>query len=383
MDKIQKGLFFFINGLFVAKYSLRLGYNPFVALGLYAACAIVVMYLVLKSNHLPENKAIKIAYLFACISIVAIIALLQSLINPLQLQVDRWSAIHNFLQNLFQGIYPYAAKTHLGGYGSPFPVWQFFHIPFYLLSNVGLGMVFSVIILFIFLIRYFRLYRSALSFLILLIISPAFWYEVAVRSDLIYNFILCLVAIGWIHKQKYTIQKQAYGLGILCGLFLSTRLAVIIPFAVFLLPDFFAASPKQKFIFGLSAAGTFVLTFLPFICWNFNALLFFKYSPFVLQTRQGSVWEVLLLIALTLFLSSRWKGNLKLCCSSIAVILVVFVAQTFVHRMINEHFAYNLFSPAYDITYFTMALPFVLFAIINKPGFQFSNQQKVHPNTES
>ena len=146
MDKIQKGLFFFINGLFVAKYSLRLGYNPFVALGLYAACAIVVMYLVLKSNHLPENKAIKIAYLFACISIVAIIALLQSLINPLQLQVDRWSAIHNFLQNLFQGIYPYAAKTHLGGYGSPFPVWQFFHIPFYLLSNVGLGMVFSVII---------------------------------------------------------------------------------------------------------------------------------------------------------------------------------------------------------------------------------------------
>lgn len=383
MDKIQKGLFFFINGLFVAKYSLRLGYNPFITVGLYAACAIVVIYLVLKSNHLTENKAIKTAYLFACISIVAIIALLQSRIDPLQLQVDRWSAIHNFLQNLFQGIYPYAAKTHLGGYGSPFPVWQLFHIPFYLLGNVGLGMLFSVIILFIFLIRYFRFYRPALSFLILLIISPAFWYEVAVRSDLIYNFILCLVAIGWIHKQKYSIQKQAYGLGILCGLFLSTRFAVIIPFAVFLLPDFFTANLKKKIIFGLCAAGTFVLTFLPFICWDLNALLFFKYSPFVLQTRQGSVWEVILLIALTLLLSSRWKGDLKLCCSCIAVILVVFVAQTFVHRMINEHFAYNLFSPAYDITYFTMALPFVLFAIIDKPGFQFSNQQKVHPNTES
>jgi len=51
--------------------------------------------------------------------------------------------------------------------------------------------------------------------------------------------------------------------------------------------------------------------------------------------------------------------------------------------MMNEHFAYNLFSPAYDISYFTMALPFVLFAIINKPGFQFSNQQRVHPNKES
>ena len=383
MRNLQRFLFLIVNSLFVIKYTIRLGYNPIVFTCLYCLFVLLVWWLLSKKDHYPKIVESKFLY-FSVLSLLFIgIILLYCFIDPLKLQIDRWSAIRNFIQNLFNGVYPYAARTHLGGYGSPFPVWQLFHIPFYLLGNVGFGMAFSIALLCIFMVWYFDSYHQAVCYIILLSISPAFWYEVAVRSDLIYNFILCLVAIGWIHKQKYTIQKQAYGLGILCGLFLSTRLAVIIPFAVFLLPDFFAAIPKQKFLFGLSAAGTFVLTLLPFICWNFNALLFFKYSPFVLQTRQGSVWEVLLLIALTLFLSSRWKGNLKLCCSSIAVILVVFVAQTFVHRMMNEHFAYNLFSPAYDISYFTMALPFVLFAIINKPGFQFSNQQKVHPNTES
>ena len=67
-------------------------------------------------------------------------------IDPYSIKVDRWSAIHNFLTCLLAGEYPYAAQTHLGGYGSPFPVWQLFHLPFYLLGNVGLSLIVAVII---------------------------------------------------------------------------------------------------------------------------------------------------------------------------------------------------------------------------------------------
>lgn len=66
---------------------------------------------------------------------------MQYLIDPYQIQVDRWSAIHNFINYLVHGRYPYMAPTHLGGYGSPFPVWQFLHIPFYYLNNVGLSLL--------------------------------------------------------------------------------------------------------------------------------------------------------------------------------------------------------------------------------------------------
>jgi hypothetical protein len=287
-------------------------------------------------------------------------------INPYAIHVDRWSAIHNFLHNLFQGLYPYSAKTHLGGYGSPFPIWQAFHIPFYLLGDVGLGMLFSIITLSIFLIWLFDNYLKAFLFNVLLAISPAFWYEVAVRSDLFYNFILCLIAITYIHKKRYSIQQHFLGLGILCGLFLSTRFSIVIPFAIYLFSDFIRSDIKQKFTFGAIIILVFIISFLPFIFWNFNTLFFFEYNPFILQTRQGSLLEVVLISSLGVFLSLKWKANILLCSSYISITLFILVSVTFLHRMISEHFVNGLFSSSYDITYFNMALPFIIFALASK-----------------
>jgi len=362
MNKLQRILFLFINSLFVAKYSIRGGLNPYISVSVYCLFIILIWLFISKSKLLSNSKP-KIVYIFTTVILFIGILLLHFIINPYSLQVDRWSAIHNFLQNLFNGVYPYSAHTHLGGYGSPFPVWQAFHIPFYLMGNVGLGMLFSVIMLSIFLIWFFNDYRKAYIFFILLLISPAFWYEAAVRSDLIYNFILCFIAIGFIHKKRYSIQQQALGLGILCGLFLSTRFAIVIPFAIFLFPDFVRAGIKQKIIFGGVAIMVFVISFLPFVFWSNNTLFFFKYNPFVLQTRQGSLLEVLIISILGIYLSTKWKGNISNCFEYIAICIVTLVIITFTHRMISDHFVNGLFDSAYDITYFNMALPFVIYVL--------------------
>ena len=114
------------------------------------------------------------AIIVVCVFVLLIIG--QACINPYQINVDRWSAIHNFISELLEGRFPYKAETHLHGYGSPFPVWQILHIPFYLLGNVGLS--FSVGT-FLFLHSMYRLWGTRVSFIafILLIASPAYLYR--------------------------------------------------------------------------------------------------------------------------------------------------------------------------------------------------------------
>jgi hypothetical protein len=290
------------------------------------------------------------------------IFLLLHFINPYSVQVDRWSAIHNFIQNLFAGQYPYAAHTHLGGYGSPFPVWQFFHIPFYLLGDVGLAGLFSFILIVVLLFWLFNSYRQSLLFLIFLIISPAFWYEVAVRSDLLYNMFLCFLCIGILYKKKFSIINQYIIVGVLCGLFLSTRLPIVIPFSLFLFPSFFKAKTKAKAVFIIIVITVFVLSFLPFIFWDSQMIFFFKYNPFILQTRQGSIFEVLVLAILGIYLSFRWK-TIDQCFFYTSICLTLTVVISFLYRMAISDFANSLFSVSYDITYFNMALPFIIFTL--------------------
>jgi hypothetical protein len=291
------------------------------------------------------------------------IIFLHIVIDPMTIQVDRWSAIHNFIQTLFQGKYPYLAQTHLGGYGSPFPFWQFLHIPFYLLGDVGLGMLFMIVLLSISLKLIMKSYNNALIYLILLIASPAFWYEVLVRSDLLYNFLLCFLVIAFIHRKNITINNNTFLLGILCGLILSSRLSVIIPFAIYLFPDFWHSGLKKQVKFLLIGLFSFILTFTPLLIWDFNSLIFFKFNPFILQSRQGSIFEVIVLISLIIFFAFRWKSDFTKQFYYTGIVIVSFVLITFLHRMISDNFTNGLFSSSYDLTYFNMALPFIIHTI--------------------
>jgi len=132
-------LYLAVNVLFVIKYSLRVLSVEWVFL-------VVLVYIIGVSGlFYLINKLRKVhdIVLFFTVSIgIVLLIFAQYSIDPCLLQVDRWSAIHNFLDNLLHGEYPYSARTHLGGYSSPFPVWQLFHFPFYFLGNVGLSIFF-------------------------------------------------------------------------------------------------------------------------------------------------------------------------------------------------------------------------------------------------
>ncbi len=351
-------LYVALNSLFVLKYSGRI--SPAIAILATAIyiIGVTVAFALLNRWHRPPTKAI-----IGLVIIVATILLTaQVSINPYKLQVDRWSAIHNFLDNLFHGIYPYAARTHLGGYGSPFPVWQCFHIPFYLLGNVGLSIFFC---LFLFVGSLYRHVTNAklLQIVALLMLSPAFAYETLVRSDLMSNFLLAAAIINYLYYHKIALHPHWLPISIMIGLMLSTRLSAAIPFAVYFFCSYLQQSWSVKVLMPITVLVTFAVTFLPFVFWDGHMLFFFQYNPFVLQTRQGSPVVILLFACLLIYLSLTWKNSYGTMERHIALALCSLIAMTFLYNMYITNTWTELFQSRYDITYFDMAMPFLCISI--------------------
>ena len=351
-------LYLAINSLFVLKYISRISVGMGIVATAVYMVGVMALIVFLKKWRNPSRKTIM------CITVIAgaILLIAQSSIDPYKLQVDRWSAIHNFLNNLFHGIYPYAARTHLGGYGSPFPFWQCFHIPFYLLGNVGLSIFFC---LFLYIASVYRYVASAklLQLIALLFSSPAFVYEVMVRSDLLSNFLLVAAIINYIYYHRIYLLQHWLPISMVIGLMLSTRLSAAIPFAVYFLYSYLRQPAYIKVMMPVVVFVTSVVTFLPFVFWNGRMLFFFQYNPFVLQTRQGSLMVVVIIACLLIYLSLTWKNSYYKMERNIAIVLFGLVAVTFIYNMFTTHTWTELFQSRYDISYFDMALPFLCLGI--------------------
>lgn len=353
-------LYAIINAIFVDKYSARIiewhTILSFVYMLGICALSITLPRIVQKLKHTHYwLLGISISFLGLGIAI-------QYNVNPLTIQVDRWSAIHNFLEGMLQGIYPYGQQTHLGGYGSPLPVWQLVHLPFYVMGNVGLS-IFAVIGLFIYTINKTRGMQVALAATLLLILSPTCWYEIAVRSDLITNILLVTIIVEWLMYYQISLSKRTVSLAILSGLLLSTRLVAVIPLAVIYGYEFLTMGWKKQSIFlGISLL-TFGLTLVPFLLWEGSTLFFFEYNPFVLQTRQGSGYSLLIFTAIAVSITLYMKEDRRMRLTITGGLLTCLVTIAFFEKMWAENLWNELFSPTFDITYLSMALPFYLVEI--------------------
>ena len=352
-------LYLLINVLFVDKYSMRITEWHYAIDALYL---LIGSGLIIGLNYLRPREIVSKVLLWSVgIAYSTLLIVLQYKIDPLSLQVDRWSAIHYFWDNMFRGVYPYSAQTHLGGYGSPFPVWQILHFPFYLIGNVGLSF-FAALVFFLFVLTRSRSANFALLALLLIAASPAINYEIVVRSDLITNFILVCSLCEWLRFRSISIQNHTLLIAVITGLLASTRLAALIPLGMLYGYAFLQLDWKKQCVFLVTTVITFVLTFLPFILWDGNQLLFFEFNPFVLQTRQGSPAILVIFAAIAISWTYYKKNHLQHFNLYAGGLLTCLVLLTFTYNMVFSG-NYDLFSPAYDITYFNMALPFYIYEI--------------------
>ena len=357
-------LYLALNILFIWKYMSRTAYSPLIGIVIYLLLFCIAAYALHLSSRWSEQQLKAIVISIIAISCVGI-ALLLLTIDPLSVNVDRWSATTYFLDGLFSGKYPYGIHTHVceTNYPSPSPLWYYLNIPFWLIGDVGTGLFFYLLLL-VTAVRWFtQSWQQTLIFTLLLLMSPAYWWEVIVRSDSLSNCIIIFAVLLLLEKRHISFSNHSLSTSILCGMIAMTRLWAPIAPAIYLSKSYFQQSHMKKILIFVIILLTMFFFFTPYIFWDTENWIFFQRNPFMSETSTGNPWILLIMIGIALILAFKYK-NFNQYCRSTACFFTLF----FIVSLLYNHLAYNsdisFFEDAdFDISYLSLALPYILFSI--------------------
>jgi hypothetical protein len=350
-------VYFFINIVFCIKYNPVDGIHPIVFLIFYPLIVIVFYRIAVYLRILHKEYF----FLTITIAILLIALFLWFYIDRWSVQVDRWSALAFWSENLKNGNFPYGTPTHLGGYASPFPVWQLFHFPFHLLGDTAYGQLFCLLVFFVSLYHW-RTKINTGGFMILLALSPAFWWEIAVRSDLLCNMLLLFVFLLAQFYNSGFWKKHKIFTASMVGLFLCTKLLVAFPLFLYFFPGFLKFNIKDKIVFALTTIVWFIIPFLPFLFGEQGLLNHPEYNPFFQQTRQGNVWFIATGCVFMVSASCVWKRMKDLYFLS-GLSLFALILTVGIRIGLKNGWSTLIVEDELDKSYFTVCIPFFLYVI--------------------
>lgn len=369
---VQGALFLAINVFFVCKYVPRAGVDPVLFSVLYVLIATgLMLFYRLKIHDRLTDKGARILSVLTLTGLVAVIAASIIFIDPMTIRVDRWSATSYFLDALFRGEYPYGVSTHLniGNYPSPFPFWQYLNIPFWLIGDVGWIQVFFLLVFAGAIYAYFRAWKPVWIALALLCMSPAYWWEIAARSDSLSNAFLVCACLLMIEKYAVKMELCWWILAVVAGCLASTRLSAVIPVALYLFRPWLDASWQAKIGFVGLAAAIALAFFAPYICWDTENWIFFQRNPFMSQTSPGSPWILGIMMLIAIGIAYK-KKTFAYFVSTTSVFLFAFMLFTQLGVIYRCPEPINLFDIRCDISYFSLSLPYIFLALTVSPTGQ-------------
>lgn len=340
------------------KYVMRVT-DSFGYVCLAYALVLGLLFLFVSGGRINDDTRAKPVFWLALCALAVMMLAVQYHFDPEENLVDRWSAIANPLTALFNGEFPYLAETHLGGNASPFPVWMVFHIPFWALGNVGLSEIFTAI-LFILSVRRLLGCGAGIKATLLLGASINLWYETAVRSDLISNFLLLAAFVNLLLAKGVTFSTRPFLLSALAGLWLSTRLSTAFPLFIMFLPHWLKLPSAKKAATVLIVMAVFCATFAPLAVWDADSLFCAENNPFSLQSRQGRPADTVIMAVAAVVMALGWKGDVRKAIFFSAVALILLPVTAYGHNMYIYSNWTEIFNSKYDITYLDATLPFLI-----------------------
>lgn len=358
---LQIFIFLTINALFILKYTARTSINPVLLLGIYVISIFVVYFILEKWFLKIKVNAFKILFWTLLILMIVAISLVLIKVDPYSIRVDRWSALSFFWDSVFQGKYPYATHTHVSvtNFPSPFPFWHLVSLPFYLLGDVGIGIIVFLILTSLTVKYYFNSFKHAFVFLLILALSPGYWWEVFARSDSLSNAFFVFMIILWAMKTDKSISKNFFGGILITGMIAATRFTALLPVALFVFPSFLQLPLKKKIFY---LVGSFLVAFVlfsPFVFWDTETWIFFKRNPFMSQTKNGSLPVFLVMIILGILSSLTWKKSFQyFFVTSLFVFVFILSTQIVIYFLggVGTFFEGSMV----DLSYFNLALPYCL-----------------------
>ncbi len=353
-------LFLLLNIIFFYKYSIRISNHPLLfSLG-YGALQVLLFFGLLYFLQNKLNK--RYSYLiFLFIVIIQFILLLKIDVNTLN--IDRWSVITSFLDELFVGNYPYLAKSHLNNPPGPFPGYYLFALPFYLIGEIGLFSLTGIVLYLLFLKSQNFNDKLILINLILIFSSVVVWYELVVRSTIFANMAISLMYFTIIKKMSSESFINLVLIGILGGLVLSTRGIIVYVLIVYF--TYFFISRKDWYSFSIVSISTalgFLLTLIPFIIWDWQ--IFMIYNPITLQA--SFIPKIYLIIfAIIAFIIGFFSKNTQRLFGYTGLLLFTIISIPFFFSVLNSSIYYAIVENGFDISYFLFSFPFLIYALFN------------------
>lgn len=351
---VQWGIYLLVNGLFIYKYSMRADIvSPWVLIAAY--CAFIAAICHLAARCRPGHRATTALLITA----TAAVALLLWKVEPLSVNVDRWSATTYFLDALFRGEYPYAVQTHIGNYSSPFPLWQYINIPFWLLGDVGLGLIPFLWLLACGVRHFTQSARTTFFYMLLLLCSPAYWWEVVVRSDGMSNAILVFCVILLMVRQRITFSTQPLTTSLLCALVACTRLSAALPLGILLLRPWLTSTLRAKAISIAVITAIAAAFFAPYVLWGGDTATFLERNPFQTQTFQVSLPSMLILAASLLYVAWRRRQPTWML-AAIPTVMLAFILATMLWRNLHKPGIAIWYDSDFDLSYLSLSLPYTI-----------------------
>lgn len=358
---VQVLIFFAVNTLFILKYVARTSVHPLIALGFYAVFIFVVYLFLQKFLNKMSVKVFKVLFWTLLILMIVAISLVLVKVDPYSIRVDRWSALSFFWDSVFQGKYPYATHTHVSvtNFPSPFPFWHLISLPFYLMGDVGIGIIAFLVLVSLTVKYYFQSFKHAFIFLLILALSPGYWWEVFARSDSLSNAFFVFSIILWALKTNKSVLNNFAGAMLVAGLIAATRFTALLPVALFIFPSFLQLTLKKKILFLIGAFLVAFIAFSPFVFWDTETWIFFKRNPFMSQTKNGSFPVFLVMIVLGVLLSLTWKKRFQyFFVTSLFVFVFILSTQIVIYYQGNVGTFFE--GSMVDLSYFNLALPYCL-----------------------
>lgn len=367
-DKLTKyiacSVFALINLLFIGKYATRLSEEA----GLI--CSVIYLIFISSIAYIFYNKKISTPKSFVIIGIIitTIISVIGLIYIPVEsINVDRWEMIDVFWNAITDGKYPY---LEFGRWCSPsgMPFYFILCYPFYIIGEVGIISIFALILILC--IYYHRYNYKGLSFAtILLITSPAIYFEIFARSTIFFNSIIFFIYFLSLKNLNPSNSKKFYLSAIICGLILSTRTIFAIPIMIFCIYSLFQR--KIKFSKLLKWIATVIISFtlpiLPFYLSFPNE--FSQCNPFILQGNTLLPFnEIIIIVIATLVTSIRCTTFHNVCILSTISILATII--WFLFKIISVQGIDCIIYGNADFSYLIFCIPFIIYIMLHHDSFK-------------
>ena len=252
-------------------------------------------------------------------------------------------AIRNWLDNFFEGTFPYRLKNTFRAY----PFFYLLASPFYLIGNISLMEILIWVIIAFLVVFNSETVREKIIKLFFLLVSPITFYGLFKASGYFLNasilIILFLLSNRYIKPGK--VDRNFILLAVSFGLFFSINIEIIAVLIIYML-YFFRNNIKELSLFLEILLAVFLVTIIPFIVWN--PFLFFINGP--LNTLFNiQWWGIILYLGIAVYIG--WMiSDLQEIFFSIGLLLII-------------PCVINLFFIKDDLSGFIIALPFFIFSI--------------------